>query len=246
MRHAAWILLGAWAASALAGPPRRYDPAFDAHRQITDQALLEALNRRRQELGPPRAGELRRRSRPRAGGALIESLDRRPVYVGAVRVVGGGRWVFRRANPRRGDRPPEGWYALGDVLEGPRHNVRGVPLVRDGDDPDALAEPTGWRRLGRFGDGEGAVHIWEPVAPQGYRSLGVVALAGDQTPESASLPPIACVRREHTWPRVRFRYRLLRSPSDPGFWLRRVGHLARAGQGRHDGVWWWKGPEPRR
>lgn len=245
MRWLVPVLLGAWVGAAAAqGPPppprADLDPAFDAHRQITDRALLEVLNRRSERVGPPDAREVTFRRRPAAGGALATSQDRRPVYVGAVRVEGGGRWVFRRANARIGEHPPAGWFALGDVLEGPRQNVRAVPLVHAGDDPEALAPPQGWRALGRFGEGPGAIRIWEPVPPRGYRALGVVALPEGEAPETARMLPVACVKREYTEPRVRFRYGLLRAPGGEGFWLRRVGLSARAGTDRHDHVWWLK------
>lgn len=244
MRRGALVLLGVLAAAALAQappPPRPdLDPAFDAYRQITDRALLEVLNRRQEPLGPPTERELARRRREVAGGALVVSQDRRPVYVGAVRAADGRRWVFRRANPPRDDRPPAEWYALGDVLEGPRQNIRRVPLVRAGSDPEALAEPEGWHRLGHFGVGDQAVGIWEPVASRGYRALGVIALPAGQRPDQAHLPPIATVRRDLTWPRIRFQYPLVRSPSDPELWMRRVVFMARAGTGRHDAVWWLK------
>ncbi|MCJ7435867.1 MAG: Vps62-related protein, partial [Anaerolineales bacterium] len=95
--------------------------------------------------------------------------------------------------------PPAGYYVLGDYGQGNYNAPDGSSLVVRELTPGALAEPVGYQEIWKD-KGSGATEdgsFWRPIAPPGYRCLGVVAQLSHNPPNR---PDIRCVRTELTYP----------------------------------------------
>ena len=97
--------------------------------------------------------------------------------------------------------PPAGYYALGSLgcsnYNDPNGN-KAVIVVKEVDSSGALAAPVDYERIWKD-SGSGANldgSFWNPVAPEGYVALGVVAMAGHSN--KPSLDAIRCVRADLT------------------------------------------------
>ena len=96
--------------------------------------------------------------------------------------------------------PPAGYYALGSLgqpnYDNPNGNVA-VIVVKETDSSGALAAPVDYQRI--WNDSSSGADLdgsfWNPVAPEGYVAMGVVAMAGYGKP---SLDAIRCVRADLT------------------------------------------------
>ncbi|MEZ4883180.1 MAG: Vps62-related protein [Chitinophagales bacterium] len=93
---------------------------------------------------------------------------------------------------------PPGFSALGHYAHASHAKPTTVMIaVRTSNDPTAIAYPKDYQRIyhdgGTGGDQDGS--IWMPIAPQGYRALGMVGMNGHGKPPTNA---VVCVRTDLT------------------------------------------------
>lgn len=93
---------------------------------------------------------------------------------------------------------PAGYYALGSSGQSNYvipNEQRAAIVVKAVDGSDALAAPTGYTKIwDAAGSADSPGSFWMPVAPEGYRALGVVAMFGNTTEPSTD--DVRCVRED--------------------------------------------------
>ncbi len=93
---------------------------------------------------------------------------------------------------------PPGFSSLGHYAHASHAKPTTVMIaVRTGNDPTAIAFPRDYQRIyhdaGTGGDQDGS--IWMPIAPSGYRALGMVGMNGHGKPPANA---VVCVRNDLT------------------------------------------------